>query len=162
MCGSVIHTFQIWVVSISGPQPKGEPDMAADFNVVLNAKVLEEWKIRYAELEQQIKAAETEKQMLQQKIWAVQNLFLPQQSNPPQITNAEGTPIRDMTPTDAIMHFLKQAHGAIPQKVLREQIEKSGFDMERFGKRGGYFYTLLSRLVEDGRIIKTGDQIMSK
>nr|WP_281720819.1 hypothetical protein [Nitrosomonas nitrosa] len=45
---------------------------------------------------------------------------------------------------------------------MRDKLQAKGYPMERFGWQYRYFYTLLCRLDENGKIERINDEVMLK
>ena len=75
--------------------------------------------------------------------------------------SAPVVPISDLRPSDAILTALRDMDRSVGVRFLRKQLEKNGYPMERFGRHRNYYYTLICRLVDSGKIRRTeGDEIM--
>ena len=76
---------------------------------------------------------------------------------------SERDEIRDeMSPSEAIVYYLRQFDSPVSQQKLRERIYLSGYPMDRFGHACRYFYTLIRRLERKGKLTKDGDEVMWK
>lgn len=71
-------------------------------------------------------------------------------------------PLGDLRPREVIMNYLKQLDHPIGVGALKKKLAESGYPMEKFGPRNKYYYTILSRLVGSGKIMRpeNGDEIM--
>ena len=64
-----------------------------------------------------------------------------------------------LKPKDAILHILSQYDFPISQKILKRLIVGEGYPLARFGKNSGYFYVLLDRLKDEGKLEREGDEV---
>ena len=72
-------------------------------------------------------------------------------------------PISYLKPSEAIVACLREFDRPIGVGLVRTKLESKGYPMQRFGKKNrySYFYTVLCRLVEAGRIERhDGDEVM--
>jgi hypothetical protein len=72
------------------------------------------------------------------------------------------TALGDLRPREVILHFLKQLDNPVGINSLKKMLAEGGYPMERFGPRQKYYYTILGRLVDAGKILRpdNGDEIM--
>ena len=72
------------------------------------------------------------------------------------------TALGDLRPQEVILHYLKQLDNPIGISSLKKMLAEGGYPMERFGPRQKYYYTILGRLVDAGRVMRPDgeDEIM--
>ncbi|CUQ65660.1 hypothetical protein [Candidatus Nitrospira inopinata] len=75
--------------------------------------------------------------------------------------NSKVVPIGYLRPSQAIIASLREFDRPVGVGVLRQRLESKGYPMEKFGPTKNYFYTLICRLAESGKIARLeGDEVM--
>lgn len=70
-------------------------------------------------------------------------------------------PLSQLRPSDAILAALRNADRAVGINFLRNHLQAMGYPMDRFGRHCNYFYTLICRLIDAGKVTRLeGDEIM--
>ncbi len=118
----------------------------------------EKWKARDRELDSEIHRLSDEQTSIRRKLEAAAVLIgdEPKQPEAPKAetpkpasnTTAPAEPV-----TDAIVRIagLYKEAGALPGE-LKGSLHSSGYDMSKFSANPGYFYTVLGRLVNRGKL----------
>lgn len=69
--------------------------------------------------------------------------------------------LSDSKPSEAILTVLREEDHPVGVGRLKKKLGDRGYPMERFGPRHHYFYTLICRLAQSGKIARLeGDEIM--
>ncbi len=70
-------------------------------------------------------------------------------------------PIDCLRPSQAIVTCLREFDRPVGVGRVRQRLESSGYPMKKFGQNMNYFYTLICRLADSGKIERgDGDEIM--
>lgn len=140
-----------------------------DFDIHITPETVKAWEEGAAVLEKEIADKQAALVEVRQKISAVP-LFLKTQNGHRaslrvalMAVRAEmqaSTPLTDMRPPTAVLSVLREIGGGpIAVGRLREEMQKRGYPMERFGKGNAYFYQIVGRLHDGEKIEKNGDEV---
>ena len=123
------------------------------------ASTITEWEQEVKEIESRIDSDKAKLAWLRQRLSAVALLSSSHSVSRLPFDCIESTPIAEMSVPQVILHFLQQYETSVHQLRLREAIERSDFPKEKLGLGGRYFYTVLSRLKDQGKIFRDGEMI---
>ena len=70
-----------------------------------------------------------------------------------------GKTMEDMSAPEAVLFCIGHFDEPITLSRLRDYLEISGFQMQRFGGNCSHFYVVIRRLARQGRIYKNGDEV---
>lgn len=106
-----------------------------------------------AVLEARILALESEIEKIRGEVLTSRTHAKPRASE-----NGKTVPMDWLPPSQAILACLREADRPIGVGRLKRQLEADGYPMSKF--KGNYFYTLICRLAEAGKITREGDEVM--
>ena len=113
-------------------------------NIIITAAQIEGWKEREKELEEELT-------LIRKRLDAV-SLF----TNLPSL----GDQLASLSPADAIMTVVEEAKTPMPSSAILAALKKRSYPESRLGKQNSYFYSVMKRLVERGRLTKDEGEYM--
>ena len=130
-----------------------------DKDLTVSAATIAEWEQEVKEIEDRIDSDKAKLAWLRQRLSAVALLSSSHSVSRLPFDCTDSTPIADMSVPEVILHFLQQYETSVHQLKLREAIAHSDFPEKKLGMGGRYFYTVLSRLKDQGKIFRDGEMV---
>jgi hypothetical protein len=142
--------------------------MMADqhYPITITADLVVQWEKETEDLQKRIDADTQKLRLLKQRLDAL-TLFA--QDDQAETSGHVPEPKRvqsvfeGMSPPECIRFFLRSLQRSpqepIALNTLREEIQRSGYPIKRFGKNLSYFYTILGRMTKSAEIVRQGEKI---
>ena len=137
------------------------------YKITITPDLVAQWEKEAEVLQKKIDLDTANLRLLKQRLEALPLFITNEQAetltHAPEAKREERVEIQELSPPDCIRFFLRSMQGS-PEKpisvtVLREEIQRSGYPKERFGKNFSYFYTILGRMQTAAEIVRDGEKI---
>jgi hypothetical protein len=161
---------------------QGEIGYMPNIRIMIDENTIKRWQMEIEEIDRDIKNLKEKKAMLQNRLSSVHyfiddpsQLCLPMppfegqqgEEKPKEQGEVGGkqepdAPFQKMGPPSAIRYLLRLEGRPVLHTEIKERLKNSGYPMQKLGKGGGYFYTVLKRMEKNGTIAREGDFIRLK